>query len=79
MHRRGRTARAEREGDAITFVTPTDHSALGAIEQTIGKNIERKAYEGAPNVLTLWRPPGEKRKAGPGGRVRRGRSLMRRR
>jgi len=77
VHRIGRTARAKREGDAITFVTPTDHSALGAIEQTIGKNIERKQYEGAPNVLTLWRPAGEKRKTGTG--VRRGRSLLRRR
>ena len=79
VHRIGRTARAEREGDAITFVTPTDHTALGSIEQTIGRNIERKQYEGAPNVLTLWRPAGEKRKTGPGGRVRRARSLMRRR
>ncbi len=79
VHRIGRTARAEREGDAITFVTPTDHTALGSIEQTIGRNIERKQYEGAPNVLTLWRPAGEKRKVGPGGRVRRARSLMRRR
>jgi ATP-dependent RNA helicase RhlE len=79
VHRIGRTARAERDGDAITFVTPTDHSALGGIEQTIGKNIERKEYEGAPSVLTLWRPAGEKRKTGPGGRVRRARGLLRRR
>lgn len=79
VHRIGRTARAKREGDAITFATPTDHTALGAIEQTIGMNIERKEYEGAPSVLTLWRPAGAKRKVGPGGRVRRGRSLMRRR
>lgn len=78
VHRIGRTARAAREGDAITFATPTDHSALAEIEQTIGKNLPRKEYEGAPNVLTLWRPPGTKRPA-PRAGVRRGRSLMRRR
>ncbi|MCF6283817.1 MAG: DEAD/DEAH box helicase [Candidatus Hydrogenedentes bacterium] len=79
VHRIGRTARAEQDGDAITFVTPTDHAALGGIEQTIGKNIDRKEYEGAPSVLTLWRPAGQKRKAGPGGRIRRARGLLRRR
>ena len=79
VHRIGRTARAEREGDAITFVSPADHTALGGIEQTIGKNIERKEYEGAPQVLTLWRPAGEKRKTSGGGRVRRARGLLRRR
>ena len=76
VHRIGRTARAARDGDAITFATPTDHSSLADIERTIGKNLPRKEYEGAPNVLTLWRPAGTKR---PGGRTRRPRSLMRRR
>lgn len=79
VHRIGRTARAEREGDAITFVTPTDHSSLAEIEKTIGRNIPRKEYEGAPNVLTLWRPAGVKREGLPGVRARKGRSLMRRR
>jgi len=79
VHRIGRTARAAREGDAITFATPTDHSSLAEIEQTVGKNLPRKEYEGAPNVLTLWRPPGTKRPAAKSGRTRRPRSLMRRR
>ena len=80
VHRIGRTARAEREGDAITFATPTDHASLADIEQTIGKNIPRKEYDGAPQVLTLWRPAGTKR---PGAKTvsksRKPRSLMRRR
>jgi len=80
VHRIGRTARAHKEGDAITFVTPTDHASLGEIERTIGRNIPRKEYEGAPNVLTLWRPAGAKRDgAKPVSRARKGRSLMRRR
>ncbi len=79
VHRIGRTARAEKEGDAITFVTPTDHSALGEIEKTLGRNLPRKEYEGAPNVLTLWRPAGAKREGIPATRARKGRSLMRRR
>lgn len=80
VHRIGRTARAEREGDAITFATPTDHASLAEIEQTIGRNIPRKEYEGAPQVLTLWRPPGTKRPgARSAGKARKPRSLMRRR
>lgn len=80
VHRIGRTARAQKEGDAITFVTPTDHASLAEIERTIGRNIPRKEYEGAPTVLTLWRPAGAKREgAKPVSRARKGRSLMRRR
>lgn len=72
VHRIGRTARASREGDAITFVTPADHLPLSEIEKAVGRNLPRKEYEGAPPVLTLWRPAG----SAP---VRRGRSLLRRR
>ena len=79
VHRIGRTARAEKEGDAITFVTPTDHASLAEIERTLGRNLPRKEYEGAPNVLTLWRPAGAKREGVPASRARKGRSLMRRR
>ncbi len=78
LHRIGRTARATREGDAITFATPADHTALGAIEQALGYNIERHEYEGAPRMITIFSPPGKGAKKSGGGR-RRGRSLLRRR
>ncbi|HOC69582.1 MAG TPA: DEAD/DEAH box helicase [Candidatus Hydrogenedentes bacterium] len=50
IHRIGRTARANADGDAITFVTPEDHEALGAIERTLGKTLQREDWEGAVPV-----------------------------
>jgi len=79
VHRIGRTARAEREGDAITFVTPADHASLGAIEKTIGRNIPRKEYEGAPPLLSLYKGTPTTNPSPRAGAVRRtGRSLLRR-
>ncbi|OQC07040.1 MAG: ATP-dependent RNA helicase RhlE [Candidatus Hydrogenedentes bacterium ADurb.Bin101] len=78
VHRIGRTARAEREGDAITLVTPNDHAALAAIEQALGYNIERRIYDGAPKILSIYKPPDlAARSVVP--KRRRGRSLLRRR
>ena len=77
VHRIGRTARAEREGDAITLVTPSDHAALASIEQALGYNIERRVYEGAPKILSIYKPPELLQSVIP--KRRRGRSLLRRR
>ncbi len=77
LHRIGRTARAARDGNAITFATPADHTALGAVEQALGYNIERKEYAGAPRLLTLFTPPDKRAKKTTG--RRRGRGLLRRR
>ena len=41
VHRVGRTARMEAEGEAITFVTHEDEGDLRAIERTLGKTIPR--------------------------------------
>jgi ATP-dependent RNA helicase RhlE len=46
VHRIGRTGRAHAVGDAISFVTPDDHSALRALERFIGRGIVRKRAEG---------------------------------
>lgn len=78
VHRIGRTARAEREGDAITFVCPSDMSALGGIEKAVGRNLPRKEYEGAPTVLSIWKPAGARSGARRGG-ARRARGMLRRR
>ncbi len=75
IHRIGRTARAQREGNAITFVTPTDYNELAALERSLGINLPRKEYEGAPRILTLFKPAGTK--AAP--RRTPGRRLFRRR
>jgi ATP-dependent RNA helicase RhlE len=77
IHRIGRTARASAEGDAITFVSPEDHLALGSIERALGKSLPRTEWEGAVPVLTLFRPAGEHAKGRSN--VHRGRRLLRRR
>ncbi len=81
IHRIGRTARAQREGDAITFVCPNEHSALGSIEKALGQNLPRKEYEGAPVIISTYHPPGTKGATGGAAASRRmrGRSLLRRR
>ena len=46
VHRIGRTGRAHAVGDAISFVTPEDHSELRSLERFIGRGIVRKRAEG---------------------------------
>ncbi len=45
-HRIGRTGRAERTGDAATFVTPEDGAMIRAIEHVLRKPLARKTLEG---------------------------------
>jgi ATP-dependent RNA helicase RhlE len=47
VHRIGRTARANAEGDAITFVTPEEHRELAGIERAIGKRLTRETWDGS--------------------------------
>ena len=42
IHRIGRTGRAERSGDAFTFVVPEDDYMIRKLEKIIGSKIERK-------------------------------------
>jgi len=42
VHRIGRTARAEADGDAITLVSPGDEALIYRIEHLLGRKIERK-------------------------------------
>ncbi len=46
VHRVGRTARADAEGDAITLVTPDDEPLIHRIEYLLGYKIERKTLSG---------------------------------
>ncbi|CCE64324.1 hypothetical protein TPHA_0H01160 [Tetrapisispora phaffii CBS 4417] len=41
IHRSGRTARAGRKGDAISFVTPRDITRIQSIEERINKKMEK--------------------------------------
>jgi ATP-dependent RNA helicase RhlE len=46
VHRIGRTARADAEGDAITLVSPDDEGLIRRIEYLLGHKIERKILPG---------------------------------
>jgi len=46
VHRIGRTARAEADGDAITLVTPEDEPLVHRIEFLLGHKIERRTLPG---------------------------------
>jgi ATP-dependent RNA helicase RhlE len=46
VHRIGRTARAGAAGDALSLVSPEEHSYVRAIEALIGYAIERRTVEG---------------------------------
>ena len=61
IHRIGRTARASREGDAVTFVTPQEHNELAGVERALGRNLPREMRENAPQILSLYKTPGEAR------------------
>ncbi|HEY7369490.1 MAG TPA: DEAD/DEAH box helicase [Thermoanaerobaculia bacterium] len=46
IHRVGRTARAERTGDAFTFVSPEEEADLRAIEKALGRRLPRVTVPG---------------------------------
>jgi ATP-dependent RNA helicase RhlE len=46
VHRVGRTARADADGDAITLVTPDDEPLIHRIEYLLGHKVERKRLPG---------------------------------
>ena len=46
VHRIGRTARYDADGDAITLVTPDDEGLIYRIEYLLGRKIERKTLVG---------------------------------
>lgn len=45
VHRIGRTGRAKAIGDAISFISPEDQSALRSLEKFIGRGLVRKKAE----------------------------------
>ena len=46
IHRIGRTGRAERTGDAFTFVTPDDKDMVRALDKIMGKLIPHQTLDG---------------------------------
>ncbi|MEJ2683492.1 MAG: DEAD/DEAH box helicase [Candidatus Sulfobium sp.] len=69
-HRIGRTGRAEKTGDAFTFITNEDEDIVRGIERTLGEKVERRTMDGfdykrkAPVRDTEFhRPPRETRRS----------------
>jgi ATP-dependent RNA helicase RhlE len=46
IHRVGRTARAGKVGDALTFASPAEAPQVKAIERAVGRNIARRTVDG---------------------------------
>ena len=57
VHRIGRTARAERKGEAFTLIGPGEHGKFGRIETLIGSEVEKlpvpEAFGPAPSYEPL--------------------------
>jgi ATP-dependent RNA helicase RhlE len=58
VHRIGRTGRAHAVGDALSFATPEDQSALRVLERFIGRGLVRKRAEGFDYHAVPVRPGG---------------------
>jgi ATP-dependent RNA helicase RhlE len=70
-HRIGRTGRAEKNGDAFTFVSREDEAMVRGVERVLGKRIERRSVpdfdykKPAPARSTEFsRPPGGPQRRG---------------
>jgi len=66
IHRVGRTARAQRRGDAFTFISPEEEPDFAQIERLLGVSISRARIPGF--VYTAPPPPGGARGGGSGRR-----------
>lgn len=65
VHRIGRTGRAQAVGDAISFVSPEEQSALRSLERFIGRGIVRKVAEGFNQTLAPVVRPARPASPGP--------------
>lgn len=63
-HRIGRTGRADREGNAYTFVTAEDRSLVARVERRLQMSIPRREVRGLEST-SASRPAKRKRGAGP--------------
>lgn len=68
-HRTGRTGRAEKTGEAFTFVTANDGKIIQVVERVLGKKIPQESMPGFEYNATAESTPG-KRNTTPHGKKR---------
>ena len=68
VHRIGRTARAQRKGEAITLVTPDDMRRFGKIEKLIEKEVPKLEVPKALGDAPVYDPKSAGTRGGRGGR-----------
>lgn len=76
VHRIGRTARAGKDGDAISFCDETERDALARVQKTIGKKLPTETFVGVAEASVKssrperpYRDPRSKPKATPNARA----------
>ncbi|HXN86159.1 MAG TPA: DEAD/DEAH box helicase [Candidatus Binataceae bacterium] len=72
IHRIGRTARMGKAGEALSLVTPEERQALGRLERTLGKQLDRETVTGfealeitAPKPVTIFRSTRNSKRSRP--------------
>ena len=65
VHRIGRTGRAQKKGEAITLISPTDQSSFHKIELLIGSEVEKMVVPAELGPVPPYEPT--KRRSSPGG------------
>lgn len=72
VHRVGRTARADRDGEAITFISEKEQQKFGQIERLLEKEVEKAEMPASIGEGPEYNP--SRRRASGGGHGQRGRS-----
>ena len=68
VHRIGRTARANRDGEGITLVNPDDQQRFGRIERLIERSVDKLDLPGKVGKGPEYDPKGGRRRGGGGHR-----------
>lgn len=68
VHRVGRTARAQREGEAITLISPADQGSFSRIEQLIEKVVDKYPLPENLGTAPEYNPQGKRKGAGQKGK-----------